>query len=141
MSSQLVYPMVFYVFYIFVLGLFLFRARFNAVRSKKMDFRYFKSYTGTPPPEDVQIPARHFDHQFQAPLVFLIGGVAHLALADISYATVILAWLFVATRLIHSFIYLGRNHVLHRATAFALGWVVLVIFWGQLLITALEGAS
>lgn len=132
MDNQLVLSMAFYVLYIGVLGVFLFKVRANAVRSGQVSIKFFKTHTGSLPPERVHVISRHYDNQFQAPLVFLIGGSVHLAMGSSNLFTVILAWSFIATRLAHSLIFLGRNNVLHRVSAFALGWVVLLIFWGQI---------
>lgn len=131
MSNQLVIPMVFYVFYMGLLGIVLFRVRVGAVKKGNLSIKYFRDYQGVPP-EKITVFSRHFDNQFQAPLLFFAGGAVHLALDYVTIFTIVLAWSFVASRILHSIIHLTKNNVLHRAKAFGLGWLILMIFWGEL---------
>jgi len=40
-----------------------------------------------------------------------------------------LAWAYVALRLLHSFIHVGYNKVMHRFNVFALSALVLLVMW------------
>jgi hypothetical protein len=132
MKYQLIYPMVAYVFLIWALVLANFRTRVRAVRSRQVSIKYFKAFLGEPPPENVVIRGRHYDNQFQVPVLFLIGCVAHFAVGAADQMTLVLAWTFIATRLAHSLIHLGSNRLGPRVAAFGLGWLVLGIFYAQL---------
>ncbi len=132
MHNPLVLPMIFYVFYICALAVFNLSTRIAAIKSKKMSAKYFKTYTGENPPERVTIVSRHFENQFQVPLLFFAGCCAHMALGLANETTIWLAWAFVATRLFHSMVHLGSNRIPYRLAAYAAGWLVLLFFWGQL---------
>lgn len=136
-SIQLLFPMALYVLYMFVFALFMFRARLNAIRSGKVSVKYFRALTGEPPPDDVILMARHYDNQFQVPLLFLITGTLLIALHAASFFSVVLAWIFVASRAAHSLVQLGRNDVRKRVIAFAVGWIAVVVLWIQILLFAL----
>jgi hypothetical protein len=41
----------------------------------------------------------------------------------------VLAWLYVAARLAHSFIHLGRNDVVARLSAYFASWGVMAAMW------------
>jgi hypothetical protein len=138
MNYQLIFPLAFYVFYIWLIGLFLFMSRSRAVRSGKLRLQYFKTYTGEPPPEKALVLGRHYDNQFQLPMIFLSGGILHFTLAMSNGLTVALAWAFVASRIVHSRIHLSSNRVQYRALAYAVGWFIMLAFWGQLVFFALE---
>ena len=73
--------------------------------------------------------ANAFDNQFQLPVLFyVLVLIAHLTkLADFLF--VILAWLFVATRLIHAVIHVTSNRVSQRFFAYLVGAIVLLIMW------------
>lgn len=129
---MLVYPMTFYVLYIWALVFRNFRIRVRAIKNKEVSAKYFKSFQGDPVPDHLHILGRHYDNQFQVPLLFFIVCVAHMVLAAANIWTIGLAWVFILTRLAHSWIHLGRNHLMFRVTAFASGWVVVVILWLQL---------
>jgi hypothetical protein len=43
--------------------------------------------------------------------------------------TLVLAWAFVASRLVHSFIHVGANNVVHRLFAFGASFATLAAMW------------
>lgn len=132
MKTQLVFPMAFYVFYMWCLAVYVFRTRLRAIQSGQVPAKYFKTFAGDLPPERVVLVARHYDNQFQVPLLFFIGCVLHIVLGQANNLTLILAWGFVMSRGLHSWIHLGRNSLQRRVMAFALGWLVIVLLWAQL---------
>lgn len=70
-----------------------------------------------------------FDNQFQLPVLFyvLTGLVLITRKADLLF--VVLAWVFVATRLVHALIHTGSNQLSRRFRAYAAGVAVLLIMW------------
>ena len=44
------------------------------------------------------------------------------------------AWAFVISRVIHSYIHITYNHILHRLAAFAVSGFILIFMWGKVLI-------
>lgn len=129
--------MGFYVFYVVFLVLANFKVRRTAILKKEADFRYYKSYSDkSKVPRKLLIWERHVDHQFQLPVVFLITGVAQMqVLSNTSLVlSLTLAWAFVVSRLVHSFVHLGSNKILLRATAYALGGLMILAMWAQMLI-------
>ena len=137
MQRALILPMVVYVFYIWILAAINFRTRLGALKSGKVSKKYFQNFLGEMSSERVHIVGRHFDNQFQAPVIFLIGLCAHLALGKADDFTIVLAWSFIATRAVHSLIHLGKNQLRKRVLAYAAGWFVLCALWGQLLLLVL----
>jgi hypothetical protein len=133
MNSQLLIPMVVYVFYIGMLQTYLLKVRINAVRTKKVSRAYYKTFsTGETQPPDALVAGRHFDNQFQVPNLFFIGCVAHLVINQVNGLTVGLAWGFVVARWMHSFVHLGPNHIYSRIATFGLGWLMVLGLWAQL---------
>lgn len=132
MKHLLIYPMAFYVFYIFCLLTYAFRTRVRAIKSGKIDPKYFKAYLG-PHPDELIVVGRHYDNQFQAPLLFLVTCTTHLIVDRVNMLTLFLAWLFIATRVGHSWVHLGKNKLQKRVLFFAAGWSVILMLWVQLL--------
>ena len=130
-KNLLVYPMAFYAVYMFGIAVYLFRTRVRALKNKEVSFKYFKSYTDAPPPEYSKIAERHYANQFEVPTLFFPTGVMHFALGMANVWTLALMWLFVAARLLHSFIHLGRNEVRVRMVFFTIGWLAIVALWVQ----------
>jgi hypothetical protein len=129
----LVYPMTFYVFYIWLLLTLSFRRRVAAIKSGELSYKYFKTYDSATPSAAVHVAGRHADNQFQAPMIFFFACCVHMIVNQVNETTVTLAWLFIFTRIVHSYIHLGRNNVRNRATAYIAGWIVLLLMWIQLL--------
>lgn len=134
MRNELVVPMALYVFYIGFLGILNARARVRAVRRGHVPAKYFKTYHGPPPPDDVIVMGRHFDNQFQVPLLFLIVCAAHLANGSANLTTVVVAWAFLASRIVHTIVHLGRNFIPVRMAAFGLGLLLTMVQAMQLLL-------
>lgn len=132
MKQQLLFPMAFYVFYIAGILLYMFFMRLKAVKNAQVTLGYFRTYSGGGLSDKAIVAGRHYDNQFQVPLLFLLGGVAHLALGLSDSFTVALAWGFVISRGFHSYIHLGSNNVKLRAGAFAVGWIFVLLIWTQL---------
>lgn len=124
----LVLLMAIYSFHIFIVLMLLFRARVASLKKKEMKFSYFQTYQGTIPATP-QIRSRHFDNQFQAPMLFFFLCLAALATNVGNMALLILLSSFVVFRLIHSFIHLGKNDIKVRAMFYTLSWIVLLVSW------------
>lgn len=128
--------MGFYVFYMWALAILSFRARTAALKQGEIRISYFRSYSSSTAPENVIVRGRHFDNQFQAPMVFFMTCLAYLVIGLETPLAASFAWGFVTTRLLHTFIHLGSNDVRLRASAYAAGWLVLMAMWIHILYSA-----
>ena len=69
---------------------------------------------------------------FELPVLFYFAlTVAHLS-GQVNAATLALAWLFVALRVVHSAIHCTYNKVMHRFYAYLAGGLALWAVWGVL---------
>ena len=130
-KNLLIYPMAFYAVYMFGIAIYLFRIRVKGLKSKEIKFNYFKAYTDATLPEYAKVAERHYENQFEVPTLFFPTGVMHFALGMANPLTLGLMWLFVISRLLHSFIHLGSNNVRVRMVSFTIGWVAIVALWFQ----------
>ena len=136
MSYQLVYPITFYLFFIFGIMVWNFFKRVAAIKDQKMSAGYFKTYSNKENvSQELLVIERHVDNQFQLPVIFMMTCAFFVALDVVTPTIILMAWLFVALRLVHSFIHLGKNKILQRAIAYALGWGVVLAMWGGLFIS------
>ena len=127
---NLLYPMAFMMFYIFGLGILNFRIRNKALKDKSLSLSYFKTLQATEKtPEKIIRYGRHFDNQFQLPPFFFITCLTGLVLQMQTPALVVLAWVFILSRIVHSYFHLGSNHILYRAIAYMSGWIILLAMW------------
>lgn len=124
----------FYVFYIFGILYSMFLKRKKAVVSKEIDYKFFKAYKRAEAlPDHLIIAGRHADNQFQVPPIFMITVVLLLTFPVVSTLTVIFAWIFVFSRMLHTYIHLGSNKPLRRAQAYMLGWLAIFAMWVQIM--------
>jgi hypothetical protein len=133
MNRDLFYPMAAYVFYMVAFGVYNFYTRYKAIKTGQVDFKYFKAMQGEAPHHVVNV-GRHYDNQFQLPILFLVTCLAHMQLGKTNQTTLVLAWLFCVTRLVHTYFHVVNNRVPKRAAAFMMGWLVIAALWIQLLI-------
>lgn len=105
--------------------------RIHALRTKRVDPKYFRALQGDAPPDLVN-PARNLANLFETPVLFYVAAVLiwSAKLTDGLYLGY--AWAFVLLRYTHSFIHLTTNRVTHRFYAFALASVVLALLWLRL---------
>jgi hypothetical protein len=80
-------------------------------------------------PPRVQQISNSYNSQFQLPLLFYVLTVLVIATHHADFLFVVMAWLFVLTRLLHAYIHTGSNFVRHRFNAFAAGAVILLVMW------------
>jgi hypothetical protein len=70
-----------------------------------------------------------FNNQFQLPLLFYVLVVLAIATRQADLLFVIMSWLFVAARLVHAWIHIGKNYVPYRFYAYLAGAFVLTLMW------------
>ncbi|HEY7747884.1 MAG TPA: MAPEG family protein [Aestuariivirgaceae bacterium] len=80
-------------------------------------------------PENLRKRANNYQNQFELPVLFymLIALLLSTRLADA--VQVVLAWVFVLSRLVHSYIHTGRNLVIDRFYAFTASVITLLAMW------------
>ena len=80
-----------------------------------------------------------FSNQLEVPVLFyvLVAFLMIMRHADVIF--VVLAWLFVATRIVHVAIHVTSNAVKRRGPAFGIGVMVLLIMWVIFAVEILTG--
>ena len=80
------------------------------------------------PPRTLQV-ANCFHNQLELPFLFYVVVAFILITSTNSLIFVILAWVFVISRLVHAYIHTGANDVRSRAMAIGVGAIALVAMW------------
>ena len=70
-----------------------------------------------------------FLNQFELPVLFYVLTILAWITRHADLLFVILAWVFVATRLVQAYIHVTHNDVRQRGTAFIVGAIVLMLMW------------
>jgi hypothetical protein len=80
-------------------------------------------------PERPRQIANAYQNQLELPLLFYTLVAMAIATRKIDIVLVLLAWLFVALRLLHAAVHVTSNRVPLRFQAFAAGFAVLIAMW------------
>jgi hypothetical protein len=70
-----------------------------------------------------------YDSQFQIPLLFYVLVILAWITKQADLIFVVMAWIFVLSRLAHAYIHTTSNHVPTRFNVFAVGVIVLLLMW------------
>src|SRR5215469_17590148 len=122
-------PMVVLVFLTFAVMVYMGIKRFGAGfagRVRAGDFRYGE--TANVPP-DVAVANRNFMNLLEAPVLFYTLALAVFVTHQVTEWMLGLAWLYVALRIVHTFIHLSYNKILHRFSSYAASNLVLHVMW------------
>ena len=83
---------------------------------------------------EVDAPSDNLVNLFEVPVLFYTAGCLAIALHYETTLLISIAWLFVLCRVIHSWIHLTNNNVIHRLYAFMAGNACVVTIWVLLII-------
>jgi hypothetical protein len=139
-AYALIYPMAAMVLLSGIVLVLMFRARVAAVRSGLIEIEYFRLHQGAREPEQSFKYARHFINLFEAPTLFYVGCLAAMIAGVGTVAMVVMAWLYVAIRVVHAYIHLGPNRLRYRRNAYGFGWLTLLVMWGYLVVAVASRA-
>jgi hypothetical protein len=81
----------------------------------------------------------NFRNLFELPVLFYVALLVLASIGQVTPATLLLAWLFVALRILHSAIHCSYNRVVHRFYAYLAGGLVLWVLWGVIAVDLLGG--
>jgi hypothetical protein len=80
-------------------------------------------------PDDVRKLGNNYDNQFQLPMLWYAGVAFTLVLGIADSVLVALSWAFLALRIGHSLVHVGRNQLVRRFYVFTVGAVILTAYW------------
>ena len=105
------------------------RMRFAAVRRQEMSGAYYRTYRGGEEPEAIRVVTRNFINLFEVPVLFYVVVIMTYITAQVSYPMVVLAWLYVGLRYVHTYVHLTSNDVLRRFKVYFASGLVLMAMW------------
>src|SRR5262249_4727636 len=108
--------------------------RIRAVRTGVLHANDFKLGESSRVPPGVALPNRNYMSLLELPILFYAFCLSLSVTRRVDATAVMLAWLYVALRLVHSIIHLTYNRVIHRLFAFAASNIVLGAIWVRFLV-------
>lgn len=134
MTVNLVYPALALIFWIFIVGLILIKRRRDALLSRAVRPEQVNVST-----EAYPIPARlasaNFSNQFESPVIFFALIMLAMEVKATSHLMTLLAWLYVASRIVHTLIHIGPNKLPLRGAIYGVGMVALLGLWLGVVLT------
>jgi len=103
--------------------------RLLAVRARRVSPQAFRLGESPEVPADVAVVNRHLMNLLEMPVLFYVVSIALYVTHHAGRAAVVMSWVYVGLRMLHSWEHLTTNHVRRRLAAFALSNFVLVAIW------------
>ena len=128
-AAALIQPVVALVVLTAIVALMMVVYRNVALIRGAASARYFQTFTADKPAEWVERPARTYMNLLELPVLFYVVCLLMLTTGRFDAIQVSLAWVFVITRYVHAFIYIGFNYVPLRFAAFLAGVITLAVIW------------
>jgi hypothetical protein len=122
----------------FVLLFWMAGARVAAVRRGDVHPRDVALREPNWPQQETQI-GNAYHSQLELPMLFYVLTILVIITRHADYLFVVLAWLFVALRLLHAYIHVTSNRMTRRFAVFAAAAVVLVVMWAIFMLSILLG--
>ncbi|TBW39823.1 hypothetical protein EYW49_06075 [Siculibacillus lacustris] len=124
-ATALVFAVLAQITWTILVGFWLGWTRHVAVRDRTITGDVMCADDGWPKP--ARLAQRNFANQFEVPVLFYALSLLALFLHAAGLALAILAWIFVASRIAHSFAHCGPNDLRLRGPAFFVGVIVVMI--------------
>lgn len=102
--------------------------RVRSAKEGSVDPRAFKTYADTSSFTDtMRKMSNHYDNLLMMPMLFYVIAIMIYVTKTVDGFLIGCAWLYVATRFVHSFIHLGKNNPIKRFMPFAAGVIILLV--------------
>jgi hypothetical protein len=122
-------PMMTLVALTFAIMLLMAYKRWTAGFAGRLKRGEFKVGESVDVPVDVRLPGRNFINLFEMPVLFYMLCLALYVTHSVSYTLLVLAWLYVVLRILHSLIHVSYNKIIHRFSVYASSVCVLFAMW------------
>ena len=114
--------------------------RFAAVGKQAMNPEYYRTYQAGEEPDELRVFTRNFINLFEVPVLFYVGVVLVYITGQVNTWLIVLAWLYVALRYLHTYIHLTSNDVMLRFKVYASSGLVLFVLWASLFLQLVSQA-
>ena len=129
-QTAILWPMIGHVTLVFAVYVLLGMRRRQAVLAGEAKISGFRENQNEPP---TSLFARNnLENQFELPVLFHACCLAMFVTGAVGMWAVVVAWLFVVSRVVHTAIHVTSNRVRFRQPAFLAGFLALGVMWGML---------
>lgn len=129
MEKYLLLSMFVQVLLTFTVMVIMGRRRFAAAKSKAITMSDFATMKLDNAGDTVRVADRNFVNQFEVPVLFFAASLAAMQMNAVGYLFTVIAWSFVASRIIHTVIHIGANNLKPRYYSFLVGCLFVLVMW------------
>lgn len=127
-SATILYPVFAQIALTYMLGLWTGLLRFRATTTRTVRLKDIALHQPAWPEYETKI-GNCFRNQFEGPILFFAVVALLLASGMVDTVQIVLAWAFIAARVVHAYIHTGSNFVPRRFLAYAVGMNILLAMW------------
>lgn len=128
-QSAILYPIAAMLLLVAVVMALMLRERIAEMKSRRIHPQKVASSSQMSAVLQNTRASDNYKNLFELPVFFYVLCLALMATQLVSAGFVWAAWAFVALRVLHSFIHLGYNNVMHRFQVFMISSVLLIVMW------------
>jgi hypothetical protein len=129
MSIQAVLlPLLVHVALTFVLGFWMAAQRVTSIRAGETRRRDVALREPNWPPRILKV-MNAYQNQLELPVLFYVLTILAWVTRTADLTFVVLAWIYVALRLVHAFVHVTENEMARRGMVFLAGAAVLCVMW------------
>lgn len=128
-QNLILLPVLAQVILTFAVLVMMGRARAQSMRERRQKMNDVALATATDWNENARKLANNYANQFELPVLFYVACLFALVTRSVDIALMVLALVFVASRIAHTAIHIGANRVMPRFTAFLVGVGALMGIW------------
>ncbi len=125
----MIYSMFVMILLTFLVAGYLLKLRVAAVRKGEVKLSSFRLNNRDDIPTSLIQASRNYSNLFEMPVLFYCVAILAILLRLETPTMVMLSWLFVGSRAVHSWIHLTSNNVIRRMQMFLLGNVCILLMW------------
>ena len=130
-NTAIFWPLIVQTALIYTIYVLISRRRLAAVKAGQAQASDYK--VPIVEPEATATVARNLVNQFELPFLFYAVCIILYMVNGVNDVTLALAWLFVLTRIAHSWVHVTSNKVRLRRPIFTIGYLVNGLLWLWLL--------
>jgi len=131
--KPLLIPLLAQVALTFAVMLVMYRRRVVEMKTKRIHPQRIKTRSGMHGVlVDAESAANNYANLFEGPVLFYLAILLALILMLQDGIIVTLAWIYVASRFVHSLIHISYNRVMHRFWVFVFSTLALLAIWVRL---------
>ncbi|MCB1382735.1 MAG: MAPEG family protein [Notoacmeibacter sp.] len=127
--TAIFWPMLAQVALVYFIYYLMSKRRIDAVKSGQVRVDQFRDNQIQNEPTASLFVRNNLANQYELPVLFYACVLSLHASGGVNVVTLVLAWLFVATRYAHAFIHVTSNRVRRRRMLFIMGFLILGVMW------------